>query len=56
MKKKFAIKKYEPEHVFAMDETAVWHDSVGTTTVEPTGSKTVQLQSTGHEKANITVL
>ena len=45
VKRKFAIhiKKYETEHVFAIDETAVWHDSVGTTTVESTGSKTEQL-------------
>ena len=36
-KRKLTLKKYKLEHIYGMDETAIWYDSVGNTTVEPTG-------------------
>ena len=45
---KVTLKKYKLANIFVMDDIAVWYDSVGNTTVEPTGSKSVQLKSTGH--------
>ena len=38
-----------------MDETPVWQDMVGTTTVTKQGSKDVVLKPTGHEKARVSV-
>ena len=43
------------EKIFAMDETCVWFDMPGETTIAEKGSKTVSIKSTGHEKANATV-
>lgn len=44
-----------PKDIYAMDETAVWLDSPGATTIERKGAQSVSLKSTGHEKLNITV-
>ena len=41
--------------IIAYDETAVWYDSVGNTTIEKIGKEDVALASTGHDKQNITV-
>ena len=38
-----------------MDECAVWFDSSGSTTMEATGRRSVGIETTGHEKANVTV-
>ena len=48
-------KSYLEENIWAFDETAVWFDSVGNTTIEKTGSKEVEMFTTGHDKQNITV-
>ena len=45
---------YQKENIWAFDETAVWFDSVGATTVESKGKKEVELFTTGHDKQNIT--
>ena len=39
---------YSPGSIIAMDETAVWSDMVGETTVDKTGRKRIPLKSTGH--------
>ena len=48
-------KIYHEENIWAFDETAVWFDSVGNTTIEKTGSKEAEMFTTGHDKQNITV-
>ena len=37
--------------IYAMDETPVWQEIVGTTTVSRVGSQDIVLNSTGNEKA-----
>jgi len=39
-----------------MDETSLWFDMLSNTTIAPTGSNTVQLKSTGNEKAHATLV
>jgi hypothetical protein len=51
-----ATKKITPANIIAMDETSLWFDMLSNTTIAPTGSKTVQLKSTGNEKAHATVV
>lgn len=46
---------YTFENIYAMDETPVWSDMVSSSTVDKTGSKTVTLKSTGHEKSRVSV-
>ncbi len=46
---------YELRNIFAMDETAIWSDMVSNTTVEKRGAHSVNMKTTGHEKAKITV-
>ena len=46
---------FEPSQIYAMDETPVWQDMVGTTTVTTKGNRDVVLKSTGHEKARVSV-
>lgn len=41
---------YLPSSIIACDETAVWLDSPGATTVDVVGVKDVAVMSTGHEK------
>ena len=38
-----------------MDETAVWSDMVGNTTINSTGAKEVALKSTGNEKVRVSI-
>ncbi|XP_067283792.1 uncharacterized protein [Pseudorasbora parva] len=42
-------KKIQPENIIAMDETAVWFDMAGSTTVDAH-------KTTGHEKSHLTVV
>lgn len=51
--------KYQPNCIFAMDETACWMDMPSDTTVAPAGSRSVPLKTTGHaghEKDHFTVI
>ena len=43
--------KYSPENMFAMDETACWMDMPS-----DTGSRSVPLKTSGHEKDHFTVI
>jgi hypothetical protein len=45
-----------PADIFAMDETAVWFDMVGESTVNTKGAKSIPLKGTGHEKLRFTVV
>jgi hypothetical protein len=44
------------ELILNCDETPVWFDMVGDTTIDFTGARTVELIGTGHEKTRFTVL
>ena len=46
---------FKASQIYAMDETPVWQDMVGTTTVSKVGRQDVVLKSTGHEKARVSV-
>ena len=46
---------YAPGSIIAMDQTAVWFDMVGKTTINSTGAKEVALKSTGNEKVRVRV-
>ena len=46
---------FKASQIYAMDETPVWQDMIGTTTVSKVGSQDVVLKSTGHEKARVLV-
>ena len=46
---------YINRDIIAMDETAVWQDMLSSTTIETTGTKTIRLKTTGHEKTKVTV-
>ena len=46
---------FDDTDIIAMDETAVWNDIVSSTTVEKTGSKEVNMKSTGYDKVRISV-
>ena len=46
---------FELGNIIAMDETPVWADMVSNTTLEKTGTKTVTMKSTGHEKCRVSV-
>ena len=39
---------YSPGSIIAMDETPVWSDMVGETTVDKTDRKRIPLKTTGH--------
>lgn len=39
-----------------MDETPLWMDMPGETTITHTGDRSVQIRSTGHEKGRFTVV
>ena len=43
-------KPYSLDQIIAMDETPVWLDMPGETTVEFVDNKSIPLKSTGHEK------
>ena len=38
-----------------MDETAIWADMPGNSTIEVRGAHTVQIATTGHDKQRITI-
>ena len=42
-------------NIYAMDETACWMDMPGNSTFHTSGSRTVSLKTTGHEKDHFTV-
>ena len=44
---------YQPADIITMDETPVWSDMISDTTIDITGSKTVTVKSTGHEKSRV---
>ena len=46
---------YSPGSIIAMDETAVWSDMVGNTTINLTSAKEVALKSTCNEKVRVSV-
>ena len=46
---------FDDADITAMDQTAVWNDMVSNTTVEKTGSKEVNMKSTGHDKVRVSV-
>ena len=48
--------KYQASSIFAMDETACWMDMPSETTVATTGSRSIPLKTTGHEKNHFTVI
>ena len=48
-------KSYHEENIWTFDETAVWFDRFGNTTIEKVGSNEVEMFATGHDKQNITV-
>ncbi|XP_014678488.1 PREDICTED: tigger transposable element-derived protein 1-like [Priapulus caudatus] len=47
---------FQDSQIGAMDETPVWFDMPGDTTVDFTGTKSIPLKTTGHEKSRITVV
>ena len=53
--KQIEAKKIQPKNIIAMDETAVWFDMVGSSTVSERGARSICLKTTGHEKARVTV-
>ena len=46
---------FQPNAIGNMDETAIWLDMPGSTTVDVIGAKSVPLKTTGHEKERVTV-
>ena len=46
---------YSPKCVIAMDETAVWSDMVGNTTVNATVTNDIALNSTGNKKVRVSI-
>ena len=46
---------FQPNAIGNMDETAIWLDMPGLTTVDVIGAKSVPLKTTGHEKEKVTV-
>ena len=49
-------KQMEEKNIIAMDETAVWFDMVGSTTLDTRNAHSVPLKTKGHEKNNLTVV
>lgn len=49
-------KKIQENNNIAIDETVVWFDMLGTTTVEARGARSVPLKTMGHEKSHLTVV
>ena len=48
--------KYPPGFIGNMDETALWLDMPGKTTISHTGERSIPIRSTGHCKARYTVV
>ena len=47
--------QYDLGNIFAMDETAVWLDMPGSTTISVRGEASIPVRTTGHEKSRVTV-
>lgn len=47
---------YSAKHIAAMDETGLWLDMPGKTTLEEQGTRSVGIRTTGHEKNRFTVV
>ena len=48
--------QYQDISTFAMDETACWMDMPSDTTIDATGSRSVPIKTTGHDKDHYTVI
>ena len=48
--------QYADSSIFVMDETPVWLEPVGATTIEVKGAKQVPIKTAGHEKIRFTVI
>ena len=46
---------YDLDCIIAMDETAVWHKMISSTTDTDKGAKSVDLETTSHQKSKVTV-
>lgn len=55
LRRQFHAKNYAAANVIAMDETPIWLDMPGSTTVNEAGATSVTIRSTGHEKDRVTV-
>lgn len=49
-------KKYPLSHIGNMDETPLWFDMPGETTITHTGERSVPVRTTGHDKGRYTVV
>lgn len=47
---------YQPQQIFAMDETACWMDMPSDTTVDHVGAQSVPIKTTGRDKDHFTVI
>ena len=47
---------FSSSFIYAMDETPVWIEPVGSTSIDKKGVRDVPIKSTGHEKVRITVI
>ena len=56
LRKYFANYGITEANIVASDQTPIWFDNCGSSTIEVEGSKSVSLKSTGHEKMNFTVM
>lgn len=50
------IRNYDLSMIGNMDETPIWVDMPGTSTIHLSGAKTVSMKTTGNEKSRITVM
>lgn len=49
-------RNYSADQIAVVDETGLWVDMPGNSTLEEVGSRTVAIKTTGHEKARFTVV
>ena len=54
-KKQINVHNFHPLMIANMDDTPIWADMPGTTTIEQRGTCTVPIKTTGHEKNCLTV-
>ena len=47
--------EYQAADIIAMDETPIWIDMLSDTTIDATGTKSVTVKTTGHEKSRVSV-
>lgn len=50
------MRQYDLSHIGNMDETPIWVDMPGNSTLHQAGAKTVSMKTTGNEKTRITVM